>query len=405
MHMNESGINVLFCFEYFPYPERGGISNVSIRLSRYFREKCGMKCYCLCTVVEQQCRNLDVFDGYIVIENNRTAIPEIRKYIENKQINILLFQVVWNIKLFELLHSARRGTDCRMVSAIHGLPGQFFYNLKKYIEQEKPRSCKERIIKYLKPLYLLYVYHKFRRYNHFIYNQSDACVVLTGSNKKSYVDFYRIGDTRKFTIIPNPLSYDEFATYEEICTKEQVVLVVARFEEGVKRLSYALKIWHRLECKGVDGWRLVIVGDGDDRELYLELSRQLGLKNISFEGRRNPLEYYRKAAVFMMTSLFEGFGVTLTEAQQMGVVPMAMDSFDAVHDIIVHGESGLIIPDNDLDTYAESLYQLLADKAYREQLALNATVSSKNFSIDTVAFKWCNLFKSLVYSCRDRKKE
>lgn len=81
------------------------------------------------------------------------------------------------------------------------------------------------------------------------------------------------------------------------------------------------------------------MGDGDDKDLYLELSRRLGLKNISFEGRRNPLDYYRKSAVFLMTSLFEGFGVTLTEAQQMGVVPMAMDSFDAVHDIIVHGKA------------------------------------------------------------------
>ena len=48
----------------------------------------------------------------------------------------------------------------------------------------------------------------------------------------------------------------------------------------------------------------------------------------------------------------------------MGVVPMAMDSFDAVHDIIVHGESGLIIPDNDLDAYAEDLHRLIVDKAY-----------------------------------------
>lgn len=403
--MNESGINILFCFEYFPYPERGGISNVSIRLSRYFREKCGMKCYCLCTAIEKQCRNLEVFDGYIVIENNKTAISEIRKYIVSEQIDILLFQVVWNIELFKLVYAAQRGTDCRMISAVHGLPGQFFYNLKKYIEQEKPRNCKERIIKCFKPVYLSYVYHKFKKYNHFIYNRSDAFVALTEANRRNYMDFYRIKDTGKFTVIPNPLSYDEFIDAGGVQNKEKTVLVVARFEESVKRLSYVLEIWHRIENKGVADWKLVIVGDGDDKDLYLELSRRLGLKNISFEGRRNPLDYYRKSAVFLMTSLFEGFGVTLTEAQQMGVVPMAMDSFDAVHDIIVHGESGLIIPDNDLDAYAEDLYCLIVDKAYRERLALNAIEQSKNFSIDTVAFKWCSLFKNLVRSCQDRKKE
>lgn len=399
-------MNILFCFEFFPFPERGGISNVSIRLSRFFRERCGMKCYCLCTAIERQCRDLDVFDGYIVVENNKNSIREIREYIINKQIDIVLFQVVWNIRLFKLIQSAHRGSDSRLISAIHGLPGQFFYNLRKYIEHEKPRSYKERVIKCFKPLYLSYVYHKYKRYNHFIYNHSETGVVLTEANKKSYIDFYRLGNADKFTVIPNPLSYDRFATVEEVRNKEQIVLVVARFEESVKRLSYVLKIWHRLEKnKGVQGWKLVIVGDGDDKELYLELSRELGLKNISFEGRQNPLDYYRKSAVFLMTSLFEGFGVTLTEAQQMGVVPIAMDSFEAVHDIIVHGKSGLIVPNNDLNAYTESLYRLLVDKTCREAMAIGAIEQSKKFSIDTVAGRWCSLFKSLVSPCQDRKKE
>lgn len=398
-------MNILFCFEYFPYPERGGISNVSIRISRYFREQCGMKCYCLCTAIEQQCQNLDVFDGYIVIENDKTSILKIREYIISKQIDIILFQVVWNIKLFKIIQSAQQGMDCRLISAIHGLPGQFFYNLKKYIEQEKPRNAKERIIKYLKPLYLFYVYHKFKRYNHFVYNRSDACVVLTESNKRTYIDFYRIRNTDKFTVIPNPLSYDEFATFDEVQNKEQVVLVVARFEESVKRLSYVLDIWHRIENKGVNDWKLLIVGDGDDKELYLELSRRLELRNISFEGRQNPWHYYKKSAIFLMTSLFEGFGITLTEAQQMGVVPIAMDSFEAVHDIIIHQKNGLIIPNNDLEAYTENLYQLLVDKAYREELACHAIEQCKKFSIDAVALMWCSLFKSLVCPCQDKKKE
>lgn len=73
----------------------------------------------------------------------------------------------------------------------------------------------------------------------------------------------------------------------------------------------------------------------------MNIPDRLVLKNVLFEGRQNPLSYYRRAAVFLMTSLFEGFGVTLTEAQQMGVVPMAMDSFEAVHDIINHRVSGI----------------------------------------------------------------
>lgn len=143
----------------------------------------------------------------------------------SKRIDILLFQVVWNIELFKLVYAAQRGTDCRLISAVHGLPGQFFYNLKKYIEREKPRNCKERIIKCFKPVYLSYVYHKFKKYNHFIYDRSDAFVALTEANRRNYMDFYRIKDTGKFTVIPNPLSYDEFIDAGGVQNKEKTVLV------------------------------------------------------------------------------------------------------------------------------------------------------------------------------------
>jgi glycosyltransferase involved in cell wall biosynthesis len=47
-----------------------------------------------------------------------------------------------------------------------------------------------------------------------------------------------------------------------------------------------------------------------------------------------------------MTSAYEGWGLTLTEAQQMGVVPIAFDSFGAVYDIIENEYNGLIIPNS-----------------------------------------------------------
>ena len=61
----------------------------------------------------------------------------------------------------------------------------------------------------------------------------------------------------------------------------------------------------------------------------------------------------------MMTSAFEGFGMTLVEAQQYGVVPLAMDTYGSLHDIITDGQNGEIIADNDLDEYARRLRVLM----------------------------------------------
>ena len=91
----------------------------------------------------------------------------------------------------------------------------------------------------------------------------------------------------------------------------------------------------------------------------------------------------------------EGFGMTLTEAQQNGVVPMAFGSFGAVYDIIEDGKSGFIIPAFDETQYASKLQLLINDYTLRKTMAHNAVESSKKFHIDNIGQKWQELFDSL----------
>jgi glycosyltransferase involved in cell wall biosynthesis len=94
-----------------------------------------------------------------------------------------------------------------------------------------------------------------------------------------------------------------------------------------------------------------------------------------------------------MTSSFEGFGLTLLEAQQMGVVPIVFDSFSALHDIILDGHNGVIIKNNDLQSYKEQLLNLMRNSTYRNNLAKNAIDNSANFSKEKIVAIWENLFK------------
>lgn len=67
---------------------------------------------------------------------------------------------------------------------------------------------------------------------------------------------------------------------------------------------------------------------------------KLNLRNIEFKGTQPSEPYYAESSVLCMTSTYEGFPMVLIEAQQYGCVPMAFDSFEAVHDIIEDGENG-----------------------------------------------------------------
>src|SRR5690606_14985825 len=106
--------------------------------------------------------------------------------------------------------------------------------------------------------------------------------------------------------------------------------------------------------------------------------------------------YYRKSAIFAMTSSAEGFGMTLIEAQQMGCVPVAFNSFLSLHDIIDDGENGYTIENNNLELYVDKLYNLMHDSGLRRTLAINAIQKSKDFRIEKIGRQWVELFNELI---------
>jgi glycosyltransferase involved in cell wall biosynthesis len=211
-----------------------------------------------------------------------------------------------------------------------------------------------------------------------------------------FARYAKLADAGKFVAIGNSLSFDVFATGEEVKAKEKIVLIVARIDEDSKRITMALKVWRRVEKDGSGtDWKLFIVGSGDDERYCQRLARKWNLQNVVFTGRQDPIPYYRKASVFMMTSAHEGFPMTLGEAQQMGVVPIAFGSFAAVYDIIEHNHNGLIIPDKNIGEYAKQLKNLMLGSSKRQRLAENAIKSCQKLSIDTFIEKWVALFSHL----------
>lgn len=146
----------------------------------------------------------------------------------------------------------------------------------------------------------------------------------------------------------------------------------------------------------LNDWNLIIVGHGDEYEdEYKKIVKTKKMKRVLFKGRQNPIPYYRRASIFLMTSLFEGWGLTLTEAQQYGVVPIAFNSYASLSDIITDGENGFIIPNNNLQIYVNKLMYLMQNENKRIYMATKAIQSSKRFEINKICNDWVELFKSL----------
>lgn len=226
------------------------------------------------------------------------------------------------------------------------------------------------------------------------YNVADRIIFLS-ENEISLAEKFIGKKLSKCVAINNPLTLNYSIDESILDKKKKEVLIVSRLYNPEKRIDKALRIWQIVEMKGMEDWRLRIVGDGVDKQSLIDLSNSLGLRRVSFEGKQYPEPYYESASIFMMTSAVEGWGLTLTESMQTGVVPMAFNSYPALTDIITDGYDGLIIPNNDIDAYADKLINLMRDKDNRERMALNGLTSCRRFEMDKIVDQWVNMIESL----------
>lgn len=99
---------------------------------------------------------------------------------------------------------------------------------------------------------------------------------------------------------------------------------------------------------------LVILGEGDDREELQSLAASLGIAaRVHFLGYTpNPLAYMRHAAVFVLSSIAEGFGNVIVEALACGTPVISTDCPHGPREILAGGRYGTLVPVGDVDALA-----------------------------------------------------
>lgn len=383
-------MNILYIMRYWPV--YGGGETITATLSNEFVKR-GHKVFIAYThwnsidPMPYQVDERVTCDELNTIENYKNSdVQHLHDYIVANNIDVMINQ--WGST--DLCDQARKNTKCKLITCWH---------VNVLLPLGEPTSWKRRLLQPI--LGKKYFERRWRRYqmnNHLNnYKKSDKYVFLATSFENEYRALSHIEDSQqKLYSINNPLTYHFKYDISQYDTKKKEVLYVGRIFEYPKRVSYILRIWKKIEDDATfSEWNLKIVGDGPDLDQMRELAIKLDLKRVKFEGFQNPRSYYNEASIFMMTSASEGFGMTLVEAQQYGVVPMAMDTYSSLHEIIQDGYNGVIIEDNDLDGYAQSLKKFMRDQALRKKLAINGLESCKKFSADHIVDEWERLFEEL----------
>lgn len=223
----------------------------------------------------------------------------------------------------------------------------------------------------------------------FIYKHSIATVVLSDCYISQFRKFVAFHANNIFPIYnPLPITPPNSIEWEK---KENIALFVGRLTHQ-KSVDKLLKIWAELKT---GDWLLYIIGDGPQKDQLIKLANKLGIMNsVRFEGYCDPFLYYKRSKIFCLTSIYEGYPMTLLECQAYGVVPIIYNSFSAAMDIVTTGSNGYVIPAFDKKTYVNVLQRMIVDDDLLKEKSKSSRSLISRYNVNDIISQWEQLILS-----------
>lgn len=391
-------MNIVFFHTHAILPNSQGISKVLITLRDLFREKGH-------TVIAVAMRRLetDIVDDEMqfFLPSEDTYSPQnlfylcelLKKYHIDRSISVCVYE-----NEVRLISECCNTCKVPIVTALHNMLLTPVHNIdavREYSLKKKHLSfiyylIKTPIIKSL--LCKLYILRHTRCYQN-VYSKSDAVVLLNETMKNEFHELIGIKSSDKTFVIPNTLNEDPCEVNKD---KDNVVLWVGKMDTSIKRPDLMLKVWEKVEPHHPN-WHLMMLGKGDGQAEVVwnemkSLSKELKLKNVSFEGQVVTKPYYERAKITCVTSTHESFSLVVAESLYNGVVPLAFNSFATASELINDGVNGLLVKPFDIKDYAKKLGDLMSDDCKLKNLQDNRMITMERYNKETVYIEWEHLF-------------
>lgn len=301
---------------------------------------------------------------------NLSAVRQLRAYIREHGIDILHTHA-YKQDLIGLM--AIIGTDCKIISTPHGWSRDAGFKLQ----------CYEALNRAVFPLF-------------------DQLVPLS---PELYRPLKRIPFVKhKLKLIQNGVDTGEILA----CHTTAPELIEWR-AQGFLIIGYIGRLVH---LKGLDillkaavmldkdiPWRIVFVGDGEQRAFLKTLAKDLGVGDkVTFFGfQENRLEFLNVFDLFVLPSRSEGLPRCLMEAMTAGRVVVASD-IPGTRELVVDEQTGFLFPSGDAEGLAEKLNWVLKGE---NPIAAEVAQRGKdfvlqNYSADNMALKYASLFKNIM---------
>lgn len=140
--------------------------------------------------------------------------------------------------------------------------------------------------------------------------------------------------------------------------------------------------------------QFLFFGQGDDEAALKAESSDL--PNVSWMGfKANIGDYLAGLDLFAFPSRNEGLGSTLLDVMDCGV-PIVASEVGGIPDVVLHEQTGLLVPPDDAKALAQSLGRLLDDEPLRQRLVVNAKAHLTDFTPEAMARQYAALYSSIA---------
>ncbi len=215
----------------------------------------------------------------------------------------------------------------------------------------------------------------------------DRFVVLTNQDARDW------GDIPNMSVIPNaaiPLSSE----HSDCLSRRVIAVGRLDYQKGFDRL---IKAWRLVMDKGLTDWHLDIFGQGEWKDYLNGIIQENNLGNcVTVNAPVSDIAaQYTSSSLLAMSSNYEGFPMVMIEAMSCGLPVVTFDYKCGPRDIITPEVNGLIVPNGDIQAFADALARVMTDTEMRSRMGREALRVTERYSLDLVMKSWNNLFEKL----------
>lgn len=389
-------MNIAFVFHCPIVPYVGGVQMVTDLLAKTFVNR-SHKVVFICTDIRKKDYDyVDYSAPQYYLDISKTQEEYVADYLKILNDNNIQIVISQETRTDSLLLLENTPSAVKKISVVHINPYGIVNNEKRIKRGLHTKRISSLLAKYLVLAFPNIARGRYIRKEKLLYRRlfavSDKLVFLS----KSSVEIVKQYDTtllpQKLTAIGNPNAPLSKQTLRE---KENLIICVARLSEIPKNIRDFIDVWESL-CKRNPTWRAEIIGDGPDRDFLERYAERTNVENLKFIGVvKNVTDYYQRAKFVCLTSIYEGWGMVLTEGMSYGCVPCVYGSYGAAFDIVDDGVNGIISTPFRPKEMADRIQTLINDESRLVQMSSSAIEKVKDFNADKIADKWDALFGSL----------